>query len=70
MNYKTIKNLCEIGDPCVLQIDGKYFGYDNNKTYPEILSANIKNAYIFKKQKDALAISAWHSGKTFILLPA
>jgi hypothetical protein len=68
MNNKVIENTCEIGDKCILEVDGKYFGYDNDPAYPETLYRTIEDAYIFNSQSDALGITTWLSGRCFKLI--
>ncbi len=69
MNDKTIKNLCRIGDKCILEVDGKYFGYDNDPAYPETFYKDNKDAHVFKSQSDALGMTSWLSGEFFRLIP-
>lgn len=68
-NIKIIKNNCSTADKCILKIDGKYFGYNNHPQHSESTFKNIKNAYIFKNQHEALSITTWYSGSEFELLP-
>lgn len=69
MNDKIIKNLCRIGDKCILEIDGSYFGYDDNHPYPETLYSDANEAYVFKNQSDALSLTSWFLGNEFTLIP-
>lgn len=69
MNHKLIENTCSIGDKCILEVDGRYFGYDNDPAYPETFYKSVDDAYVFKSQSDALGITSWLSGKEFKLIP-
>ncbi|MGG0667815.1 hypothetical protein ABE073_04715 [Lederbergia citrisecunda] len=71
MSYKVIINKCESNDKCVLEIDGRYFGYDKVivDPYPETLYRNIEDAYVFKKPSEALELTSWHPGENFRILP-
>lgn len=71
VNKKTIINLCNVGDKCVLEVDGRYFGYDKVivDPYPETFYSNIEDAYVFNQQSDALNVTTWISGKDFRLIP-
>ena len=66
---KTILNNCEATDKCILEIDGKYFGYDTDPAYPESLFTDKSKAYEFKTPSEAFAITTWHSGEKFVLIP-
>lgn len=69
MRQKMIVNHCETGDRCILQIDEKYFGYDNHPQCPEALFKDVKKAYVFNSQRDALSVTTFMSGDVFTLLP-
>ena len=66
---KTIVNNCNTGERCILEINGFYFGYDNHPAYPETIYKEKEKAHIFNAQRDALAITTWHSGKDYVLHP-
>ena len=66
---KTIINNCKIGDKFILEIDGGYFGYDNDPAYPETIYKDKNKAYVFTDQADALSLTKWHDGKKFVLIP-
>lgn len=38
---------------CLLELNGQFFGYDNDPLYPETFFDNPKDAYIFKSPKKA-----------------
>lgn len=71
MRHKTIINKCDSNDKCILEIDGRYFGYDKVivDPYPETLYNNIEDAHIFKKPSMAIVLVSWHSGENFKILP-
>ena len=71
MSYKVIINKCESNGKCVLEIDGRYFGYDKVivDPYPETLYRNKEDAYVFNRPSEALAITTWHLGENFRVLP-
>lgn len=69
MNNKVIENTCRIGDKCILEIDGAYFGYDNDPSSPETRYKDRKDAHIFNSQSKALSMTSWLFGNKFKLIP-
>jgi len=70
MTTKFIENPCFCTDKCILEIDGRYFGYDSDPAYPETTYKEKEKAYVFKGTGQALEMTAWLSGEKFKIIKA
>lgn len=68
MTHKTIEVHYDGPGQCILEVDEKYFGYDDSKPYPEAMFNNQENAFVFKDVKSALDTASWYSGSLLRIL--
>lgn len=67
---KTITNICESYEKeCLLKVDGKYFGYNKELAYPEVLYGEISQAHKFTKQSEAVKMADRLEGEVFVIIP-
>lgn len=66
---RIINKCTSSNQKCVLQIDDKYFGYDDHPQYPESRFKDINKAYIFRNYSEVNDILKWHPGKIFTIVP-